>query len=182
MEEEVWKGVIYQGVDYSWRFECSNLGRIRNAMNKHIYTPHICGIGYYQICTCINGKNKNIKIHKAVAESFLPNPDNLRDVNHKDGNKLNNNLDNLEWTSHRDNTLHAFKIGLNSVEHLLSISRKGEDSNLSKLTRENVEYIRQHYIPKGVEDRYGNARLLAEMFNITVTNIYNIVNNKTWNK
>ena len=180
MDEEIWKGVTYQGVDYSWRFECSNLGRIRNAQNGHIYTPHICGIGYYQICTCINGVNKNIKIHKAVPETFLPNPDNLRDVNHKDGNKLNNNLDNLEWTSHRDNTLHAFKTGLNSIEHLLSISRKGEDSNLSKLTWEDVRYIREHYISPRVGNRYGNSRSLAEMFGVTTACIYHIVNGKTW--
>ena len=180
MEEEIWKGVIYQGIDYSWRFECSNLGRIRNAQNKHIYIPHICGIGYYQICTCVNGINKNIKVHKAVAETFLPNPDGLRDVNHKDGNKLNNNLDNLEWVSHRDNTMHAFETGLNSFEHLKGLVKKGEDNNLAKLTWENVKYIREHYHPSDAENCYGNIKILAEMFNVTKACIYSIINGKTW--
>lgn len=97
LDGELWKGLIYRGEDLSWRFEVSNLGRIRNAKNTHIYIPHKGGIGYYQICTNINNKNKNIKVHRAVAETFIPNPNNYRNVLHKDGDRSNNTVDNLEW-------------------------------------------------------------------------------------
>ena len=176
-DKEIWKGVIYQGIDYSWRFEVSNKGRIRNAINKHIYTPHICGIGYYQICTSINNVRKNIKLHKAIAESFLDNPNNLRDVNHKDGNKLNNNLENLEWTSHRDNTLHAIKLGLLNQKGFYNedgtYKRVGENNNLSKLNDKAIKYIRENY------NSY-NKTELAKMFNVTPTNIYYIYKRYTW--
>ncbi len=181
--EEIWKGVIYQGIDYSWRFEVSNKGRIRNAINKHIYIPHICGIGYYQICTSINNIRKNIKIHKAIAESFLDNPNNLRDVNHKDGNKLNNNLENLEWVSHRDNSLHAIKNGLLDIRkgHYNSdgtYKYKGEDNSCSKLTEDAVKYIRKHY--KTYNGCSSNKRELAKMFGVDPMTIYYAYKGITW--
>lgn len=179
---EIWKGVIYQGVDYSWRFECSNYGRIRNANNKQVYTPHLSGIGYFQICTSINGKNKNIKIHKAVAETFIPNPDNLRDVNHIDGNKQNNNINNLEWVTHQDNMLHANKIGLHpstmNTNNLWIEKTCGESSNLSKLTEEEVRYIRKHYTTYA--NGTTNKNELAKLFNTTPMNINSIIMRKTW--
>lgn len=179
MEDEVWKGVVYQGIDYSWRFECSNKGRIRNTNNKHVYIPYISGSGYYQICTTINGIRKNIKIHKAIAESFLPNPNNLRDVNHKDGDKLNNNLENLEWLSHRDNTMHAIKVGL-LIPPISLNPRCGEECNLSKLTEEDVRYIRTNYIPRKKGNSRSNRNELSKMFQITPNNVYKIWKNELW--
>ena len=60
--------------------------------------------------TILNGKNRNI--HRVIAETFIPNPNNLPCVNHKDGNKQNNRVDNLEWCTHSENTLHSFRTGL----------------------------------------------------------------------
>ena len=185
--EEIWKGVIYQGIDYSWRFECSNLGRIRNAINKHIYTPHKSGIGYFQICTTVNDKRKNIKVHKAVAESFIDNPNNLPVVNHKDGNKENNNVDNLEWVTHKENSRHAIDLGLISYDSNNNSKYdedgnyiySGENNNLSKLTNEDVIYIREHYIPKGVGMK-NNRQELADKFNVTPQLVYKIYKREIW--
>ena len=70
-------------------------------------------VGYYQ---CYlkddNGKKHSKRIHRLVAIAFIPNPFNLPQVNHKDGNKLNNSLDNLEWCSNKDNTQHGYDNGL----------------------------------------------------------------------
>jgi hypothetical protein len=55
-----------------------------------------------------NGKNKTVLLHRLVAETFLPNPENLETVNHKDGNKENNHVDNLEWMTYGDNTKDSF--------------------------------------------------------------------------
>lgn len=65
-----------------------------------------CGYRY----TILNRKNRNV--HRVIAEAFIPNPDNLPCVNHKDGNKLNNSVNNLEWCTRSENVLHSFRNGL----------------------------------------------------------------------
>lgn len=57
-------------------------------------------------------KKKRLKIHRVVCEMFIPNPDNKPCINHKDGNKYNNHVSNLEWVTYQENTVHAFKTGL----------------------------------------------------------------------
>ena len=68
--------------------------------------------GYLHVSLSKNNIQKSTSVARLVAKAFIPNPDNLDTVNHKDGNKLNNSVDNLEWMSKRDNTLHALKNGL----------------------------------------------------------------------
>lgn len=70
---------------------------------------HIDRCGYREVLLSENGKTNNARVHRLMAETFIPNPDNLRDVNHKDGNKLNNDISNLEWSSHSDNIKHSYK-------------------------------------------------------------------------
>lgn len=69
--------------------------------------------GYFFVQPRKNGKPKNKPIHRLVAETFIPNPKRLPFVNHKDGNKKNNDISNLEWCTPKDNVNHAFKIGIN---------------------------------------------------------------------
>lgn len=71
--------------------------------------PYIAGNGYYEVAlTADVGKAKRVSLHRLIAEHFVPNPDpdNLKYVNHKDGNTLNNSIDNLEWVSASQNALH----------------------------------------------------------------------------
>lgn len=68
--------------------------------------------GYVYVQLWNNSKYKNIRLHKLVAETFIPNPNNLPQINHKDGNKENNRIDNLEWCTASYNILHSYKIGL----------------------------------------------------------------------
>ena len=72
----------------------------------------IDNVGYYQVCFRIDGKKKYVRVHRLIAETLLPNKDNLSMVNHKDGNKLNNSLDNLEWCTNAYNTKDAYDKGL----------------------------------------------------------------------
>lgn len=67
---------------------------------------------YRFVCLRKGGVNRNCSIHRLVAEAFIPNPLNLPEVNHKDGNKLNNCVENLEWCNRSDNLKHAVEIGL----------------------------------------------------------------------
>lgn len=78
--------------------------------------------GYKFVCLRKDGKNKNLLIHRLVAEAFIPNPKNLPCVNHKDGNKQNNNVENLEWCTQGENLKHAVEIGL--IESQCKIRRK----------------------------------------------------------
>lgn len=91
----------------------------------------------YLICK-IDGKNK--RVHRLIAYLFIYNPDNLATVNHKDGNKLNNHVSNLEWMTFSDNAKHSWANGL-------ARPCKGEKHGRSKLTQEQVEHIRSLPMP-----------------------------------
>lgn len=108
---EIWKDIVgYEGL-----YQVSNIGRVRslprNSTKGKILKPRLQH-DYYTVHLSKNGKTINKLIHRAVAESFLTNNYNLPEVNHIDGDKLNNRLDNLEWCSTSYNAIHAFKLGL----------------------------------------------------------------------
>lgn len=148
MKQEIWKGLIYQGKDYSTLLEVSNMGKIRNVKTGTIYKLNLIKSGYLTICVSLGSrKNKKcFKVHKAVAESFIPNLNNFPIVNHIDGNKLNNNVNNLEWCTHSYNIKHAITNNLRNTP-------KGEQCVFSKLNEEDIRYIRANYIPKDKEFR-----------------------------
>ena len=85
------------------QYEINTKGQIRNS-NKHILSQSISNNGYYRVHLCKNGKTKWYAVHRLVAETFIPNPLHLPEVNHKDENKLNNEVSNLEWCNHIDNS------------------------------------------------------------------------------
>lgn len=68
--------------------------------------------GYVYVYLCTKSKHTTLKVHRLVAMAFIPNPENKKEVNHKDGDKLNNNVSNLEWCTRSENNLHAYRTGL----------------------------------------------------------------------
>lgn len=103
---------------YGEQYQVSNTGIVRNKITGQILKPQKDAKGYLRISLSKNNKQVTIKIHRAVAIAFLPNPLNFPQVNHKDGNKGNNTADNLEWISNYDNMQHAIRNGLtNHVEY-----------------------------------------------------------------
>ena len=86
-------------------------GNIYDRNKKIMKSKWVDNTGYYQIVLRKDNKRHHIRIHRLVALQFLPNPDNLPQVNHKDGNKLNNNVDNLEWVDNKTNTQHGYDNG-----------------------------------------------------------------------
>jgi len=79
-----------------------------------ILKPGISSNGYYTVVICFEDKKQSVCIHRLVAESFIPNPENKRTVNHKNGNKKDNRVCNLEWATDQENIQHAFNTGLNA--------------------------------------------------------------------
>ena len=121
---EQWRTAIYDGIIYEGLYKVSNLGRIlslnyKNTGRAELRTPFDNGYGYLEVKLWKNRKRKKCYVHRLVAETFLPNPENLPEVNHKDEDKTNNfvflNEDgsvdkeksNLEWKNHRDNCNHG---------------------------------------------------------------------------
>ena len=107
--EEIWKEII----GYEGKYWISNLGRVRsNYLGGMFLKPHYHRSGYIKVQFSKNGKSKHFFIHRLVAIHFIPNPYNLREINHKDGNKENNCVDNLEWCTRKENIQHAERMGL----------------------------------------------------------------------
>lgn len=86
-------------------------GRLDNRKGK-LLKPRIDKYGYKTIVLTKNGTRKSYTVHRLVAMAFIDNPDNKPQVNHIDGNKLNNKADNLEWCSNKENQIHKWKTGL----------------------------------------------------------------------
>ena len=109
MEQEQWKPIK----GYEGKYDVSNFGRVRSYYKGlHIKTQRINNCGYCYVKLYVRGKRQKMaRVHRLVAEAFIPNPDNMSDVNHKDMNKLNNHVSNLEWSSHRGNVQHSYEHG-----------------------------------------------------------------------
>lgn len=98
MSNEIWKTIE----DYP-NYEVSNLGRVRNRKTLKLMTPCKNKIGYMLVMLSGGAKNKTPYVHRLVAKAFIENPDNLPQINHKDEDKTNNAVENLEWCSARFN-------------------------------------------------------------------------------
>lgn len=162
-------------------YDVSNLGRVRShdyvqyrsngkvMCNFHlkgrILQPFKTGKGYWTVF--INDRQRK-KVHRLVAEAFLENPNDLPEVNHIDGNKDNNAVNNLEWVTTKQNIEHAVRNRLNV---------HGEKSPFSKLTENQVKEIRNICI---VGDKQYGIKPLARKYGVGSSTIKNIVSGKKW--
>ena len=126
--QEIWKDINgYEGI-----YQVSNLGNVRSfkySIEGKLLKRGLDKDGYYQYILCKNGKKKSVREHKLVAEAFIPNPSNYICVNHRDENKTNNNVKNLEWCSVAYNNSYGNR--LNNV------------SKSNKRTKRVCQYFRQ---------------------------------------
>jgi hypothetical protein len=117
---------------------------------------------------CKNGKEQTQKVHRLVAQAFIPNPNNYPQVNHKNGIKTDNRVENLEWCNNRQNIIHSFKIG--------RVAPFGGKAPRAKLTNPQVIDIKTKLL-----QGYRNCDL-ARKYNVTGTTIGDIKSGKSWGK
>lgn len=165
---------------YEGMYEISNFGRVKSLQKttkfglrfktypEKILLPQNNNNGYLKVI--LGGKNKYI--HRLVAEAFIPNPENKPQVNHKDGNKKNNHVDNLEWATSKEDSDHKHSMGLVDYSKL---SRKGITNGNSKLTNEDVKRIREVYLAR----KY-SRRKLAKEYSVSVNTIDKILDRTLW--
>lgn len=169
---EQWKDLIYQGKNYGERLEISTKGRIRNKLNGHIYKLHKNKNGYLCVCISLGSRKDKIsfRVHKAVAETFIPNPKKLPEVNHLNGNKEENFTWNLEWVSGKENMRHAVVMGIQKAP-------RGIVNGNSTLSQKDINYIRNNYKER---DKNFGCRALAKKFNVNHSTISRIINGETY--
>lgn len=174
--QEIWKPIAgFEGI-----YDISNLGRVKSLarlrrakgnafapVRERIRVPAIQREGYVCAFLCREGKSAKFYIHRLVATAFLDNPENLPQVNHIDGNKQNNRIDNLEWTTASQNCRHA-------IDESLYQSARGETAGNVKLTEENVREIRRLAVIGLMHKE------IAELFGVGRKNITKIVNRQRW--
>lgn len=175
MLKEIWHDVIgYEGL-----YKVSNLGNVKmlqrllpdkRILKEKFLKQQIQRNGYLLVGLRKEGKQKFISVHRIVASAFIPNIENKKQVNHIDGNKLNNKVNNLEWVTASENIKHAYKTGL---KHTLI----GELNGNSKIKKVDVDFIRKNYKPY---DRIFSRKKLAEMFNISIATVKKILSNDLW--
>jgi len=158
--EEIWKDIK----DYEGLYQVSNFGRVKSIYRIRI--QHINEFGYYRIVLSKNSKLKTFSTHRLIAEVFLENPNNLPEINHKDGNKQNNCVSNLEWCTSSYNQIHAFKTGL-------QIPQCGIQRYNAKLTETQILEIRQ------LKDKHTQTEI-GKMYGISFQHVSDIQNKKKW--
>lgn len=163
---EEWKAVVYEDGFISQKYIVSDMGRIYNKVKGCLYDGSINSGGYKMVYLNEPGLAKPIRIlkHRIVALAFIPNPDNLDEVNHKDGIKTNNKVENLEWITHRDNILHAHRTGLCSTK--------------CDISDEDVILIRENFNKQNLS-KMQYCKVLANRYGVSKAVILNILNNVT---
>lgn len=163
--KEKWQDIF----NYKGYYRISNFGNVKSLHRKErILKYKKSKNGYCQVCLYKHHIRKMYTVHRLVATHFIDNPKNKSEVNHLDGNKLNNHMTNLEWATRLENQKHASILGLQN-------RCKGENHPNAKLTEKDVIEIRRLLLKKV------SQRKIALIYNVSKSTI-NLINcNKIWN-
>ena len=166
LDGEEWEEIGYDEKHY----QISTFGRIKSFFNgkMKILSPYVDRDGYLQVTLSKNGRHKKFKVHRLVGEAFIPNPEGKSEINHKFGNKMDNFVENLEWTTHVENDRHALETGL---------KKSGEEHQNAQFTNALVEWCREVHIPGDKE--YG-TNALARKLGVSRSCMYLILSGKTY--
>lgn len=158
----MWKQI--ENLDY----EINSEGIVRRISTKRIKKSFKRTDGYIGIQLYLaKDKIKNYQLHRLIANTFIPNPESKQYVNHKDSNRENNLLNNLEWVTFEENVKHGYELGY--------ASNKGSKNGFSVLTEDKVLEIR-----KRREDEKISYQKLAEIYNVSYSCIAGIIQRTNW--
>lgn len=185
---ELWKDID----GYDGMYKVSNIGRVYSCPKyRHkgkILKLHICKNGYLTVGLSKNKKRKNFLVHRLVGMEFVPNIDKKPEINHIDGNKKNNNCNNLEWVTSSENQKHSFELGLQIIsdKHRLSAKKQGK---INGLKNKGVPKISKRKLtPKEDEEiveKFNNgvsSIKLSEEYGVSKKTILNIKNGRVYKK
>lgn len=150
---------------YDYLYSVSDTGKIRNDKSSHIIKQYKGKDGYVR--TQLHRKTRTV--HRIIAETFIPKVEGKDFINHKDGDKTHNSVDNLEWCTRSENLLHAYRNGLKSAPIRTKNPR-------CKLSENDILFIKEHAKRDFLE------RELAEMFSVSDSEISAIVCGVNWSK
>ena len=173
MEAEIWKDIV----GYEGRYKVSSLGKVLSLRycgsdKSHLLSPNPDHKGYLMIYLSKNGETKTFHIHRLVAKAFIPNPNNLPQVNHKDENKQNNSVENLEWCD-----------GIYNINYGTGIKRRTETAKKSDAHILHIKKLHNaNKIPilmidkntKGIIKRYDCGQAAADELHISKSSIYQV--------
>jgi len=177
---EIWENVNLDGCRDNYKISTNGIVKsikrkcfIKNSNKWRTVPEKILSLkedkdGYLCLHLSSNIKNWYGSLHRLLALTFIPNPLNLPQVNHKDGNKLNNKLENLEWVTAKQNIQHAVDTGLN-------ISVKGEKRAFAKMTDKLVLEARKRYKEENI-----SLVKLAKDYSISPQTLHDIVKGNKW--
>lgn len=160
--KETWKSVV----GYEDLYLISSNGRVKR--NKKLLKPGLAGNGYFTVALCRDGIAKSHTIHTMVAIAFIGKRSLNKQVNHKDGLKTNNNVINLEYSTNRENSIHAVINGLNP---------SGEKCYWAKLNKKQIDMIRKEHVPYKITYEY-----LSKKYGVSSSAISLIVRGERWKK
>ena len=176
---EIWKDIEgYEGI-----YKISNLGKVKSLSREYkhnmfgrktviktskekILTINI-NQGYEHVVLCKNGKFKQKLLHRLLAKAFIPNPEDKLNINHIDGNGLNNSLENLEWSTQKENVRHAIKY-LGAKDNYKTYRNRSEKM-IIKTQKENNKFIAV----------YNSAKDMSKLLNMSIHTIRNYCRNGT---
>ena len=164
--DEIFKPIIIDG--FVTAYEISNKGRVYSKKNRIILKDLESNCGYYRVRLYWNNKSAYKSIHRLVAIAFIPNPNGLAVVNHIDGNKHNNHVDNLEWCDVSYNMRHAYDNNLVSLKY-------GDESHLAKYKRKQVVHACEL-----MESGEFTPKEISLLTDIDINMIYMIKNRLSW--